>query len=400
MMTPKESWADALAKTRDENAKLATGNASTYRDYNLIAGNDHLVALLGRMSGEENPANNGVAIEKSGADALIGDMRELAKNEPELADSLNAMADLMDNWKRGSRMSSADETLARIKKIFQDGIRDGSIRFSPPGPGYMAALKEKTEQQQQQQQPQQPSQPPKQPLEEQNSESFVVAPNTWATMTVEERRECLKRLLKTGKNLTLNGVPFVFESNPGPISMSFGGLAKENLDLIESRAMTGATREEQRMSNDTQDEQTSPERKAFWERLKKLSIEGHPSATGRFVEGGPIGPITIFSTPSFEKPRSEPPPDETETAMDGGPQPASASTDSSNDASQPAPLSKEQLRSLLNDFLDQLTAKPPAPASADWQQPPTPGELYRAWQQGGAANLMEMLPDEPDGEDE
>jgi uncharacterized protein len=42
-------------------------------------------------------------------------------------------------------------------------------------------------------------------------------------------------------------------------------------------------------------------------------------------------------------------------------QPSTAETENSRDESQPAPLAKEQLRSLLSDFLDQLVAsKPPA----------------------------------------
>jgi hypothetical protein len=57
-----------------------------------------------------------------------------------------------------------------------------------------------------------------------------------------------------------------------------------------------------------------------------------------------------------------------ETATDGESKTSTGSTEDSEDESQTAPLSKEQLGNLLNDFLDQLIAsKPPAPASVDKQ---------------------------------
>ena len=36
---------------------------------------------------------------------------------------------------------------------------------------------------------------------------------------------------------------------------------------------------------------------------------------------------------------------------------------------------------------------------ADQKRMPTPGDLFRAWKEGGEAKLAEMLPDEPDEEE-
>lgn len=95
------------------------------------------------------------------------------------------------------------------------------------------------------------------------------------------------------------------------------------------------------------------------------------------------------------------------------PQAPAESTDDSMDEPQPPPLSKEQLRSLLSDFLSSLaTSSPPvAPKMARQQgdqgleQPteemtgPTPEELFRGYQSGGEAKLREMLEQMPE-EDE
>lgn len=67
-----------------------------------------------------------------------------------------------------------------------------------------------------------------------------------------------------------------------------------------------------------------------------------------------------------------------------------------------SPLTKEQLKNLLTDFLDELpTSKPPAPARLDQQrrgddqQPkqdgPTMEELYRALQEGGKEKVSQMM---------
>ena len=57
-----------------------------------------------------------------------------------------------------------------------------------------------------------------------------------------------------------------------------------------------------------------------------------------------------------------------ETATEGELKTSTASRENSKDESQPAPLSKDQLRNLLNDFLDQLIAsQPPAKDSEDTQ---------------------------------
>jgi len=52
---------------------------------------------------------------------------------------------------------------------------------------------------------------------------MVVDPNMWATMTGKERGKYLHGLLKAKKSFILNGVRHVYDSNLGPISMSFGG---------------------------------------------------------------------------------------------------------------------------------------------------------------------------------
>lgn len=54
--------------------------------------------------------------------------------------------------------------------------------------------------------------------QEQNSDTFVVDPNTWAKMTETEQESYLDELLKTKKNFILNGVRYVEDSNQGPVS--------------------------------------------------------------------------------------------------------------------------------------------------------------------------------------
>src|SRR4051794_4309073 len=78
------------------------------------------------------------------------------------------------------------------------------------------------------------------------------------------------------------------------------------------------------------------QRADFYKQLKKLSQEGHPS--GLFVELSNLGPTTIFSAPSHEKPILEP--------SNREPQTPTASTDNRNDESKPAPFAKEQLGNL------------------------------------------------------
>jgi len=63
-------------------------------------------------------------------------------------------------------------------------------------------------------------------------------------------------------------------------------------DIFEALRNFGATTETERPPNGH-----------FWRYLKKLSQEGHPS--GESVELSNQGQTTIFSTPSFEKPRSK-----------------------------------------------------------------------------------------------
>lgn len=80
--------------------------------------------------------------------------------------------------------------------------------------------------------------------------------------------------------------------------------------------------------------------------------------------------------------------------------------DQPEDVPPPAALTKEQLRGLLNSFLDQLIAsKPPAsPIVDEHQNPdqeeepvpkvreiPSPADLFRAWQQGGREKLGELM---------
>ena len=81
---------------------------------------------------------------------------------------------------------------------------------------------------------------------------------------------------------------------------------------------------------------------------------------------------------------------------------------------QTSQLSKEQLRNLMNDFLDQLiAAKPHLPTSMDNDQNPheeqeeepmareipSPADLFQAWQEGGAEGLWKLMAT-MDGEDE
>ena len=87
------------------------------------------------------------------------------------------------------------------------------------------------------------------------------------------------------------------------------------------------------------------------------------------------------------------------------PQAQAESTDDSMDEPQPPPLSKEQLRSLLSDFLSSLaTSPPPVPSkvvkkqeSHGQEEPteemtgPTPEELHRGWLEGGKGRLGQML---------
>jgi hypothetical protein len=84
------------------------------------------------------------------------------------------------------------------------------------------------------------------------------------------------------------------------------------------------------------------------------------------------------------------------------------------DQTATATLAKEQLRGLLNSFLDQLIAsKPPGSPSRDQQprprpqqpQPgqkymPTPEELFEGYQRGGEQKLKKMLGNMPEKNDE
>ncbi|HKF46075.1 MAG TPA: hypothetical protein VKB38_01870 [Terracidiphilus sp.] len=71
----------------------------------------------------------------------------------------------------------------------------------------------------------------------------------------------------------------------------------------------------------------------------------------------------------------------------------------SGDESSSASLSREQLRNLLNGFLDQLVAsRPPAPVNRPSM--PTPEDLFRGWQEGGKEKLAEMLRNMPDEDEE
>lgn len=54
--------------------------------------------------------------------------------------------------------------------------------------------------------------------EERNSESYVVDPNLWATMTEPERKKYLHELVMSRRNFTLDGVRYVYDSNLGPVS--------------------------------------------------------------------------------------------------------------------------------------------------------------------------------------
>jgi hypothetical protein len=47
-----------------------------------------------------------------------------------------------------------------------------------------------------------------------------------------------------------------------------------------------------------------PQKDSFWAEVMKLSKEGHPSASGLFVEGGNLGPTIIFSTPNSAVPKN------------------------------------------------------------------------------------------------
>lgn len=62
---------------------------------------------------------------------------------------------------------------------------------------------------------------------------------------------------------------------------------------------------------------------------------------------------------------------DTERATDGELQTPSTTEDNSNDESQPAPLSMEQLRNLLPDFLDLLIASP-SPAATNESEDRSP----------------------------
>jgi hypothetical protein len=96
------------------------------------------------------------------------------------------------------------------------------------------------------------------------------------------------------------------------------------------------------------------------ERVKKLSQEGHPSGK-TFVDGGPIGPI-IFTTPSFEKPRSKARANEAATVLEQRPQ-------------TPGPEPK------------------PAPRQ---EEMPTPREFVQGYLDGGKEGLREMPRNKPE----
>ena len=135
----------------------------------------------------------------------------------------------------------------------------------------------------------------------------------------------------------------------------------------------------------------TPQNETLGQRLKRLSQHGHPSASGRFVRGSNLCPFTVFSPLPPERSEQTParsddqilddiarilqegerdgsihlnPPNENylkdvlsvETAKDGEPSAATTAPEHSEELSQVAPLSREQLRGLLNDFLEQLAA--------------------------------------------
>jgi hypothetical protein len=57
--------------------------------------------------------------------------------------------------------------------------------------------------------------------EENNADIIVVDQNMWETMTENEQAKYFSDLLRSGKNFTLNGMKYVYESNRGPVSWSW-----------------------------------------------------------------------------------------------------------------------------------------------------------------------------------
>lgn len=105
------------------------------------------------------------------------------------------------------------------------------------------------------------------------------------------------------------------------------------------------------MSNDMENKPSSPEttkaemlpNETFWQELKRLSKEGHPS--GKFVDGTNLGPISVFSTPKYE-------------------------------------------------------SKPGDNSKPETEQNPTTDDLLQAWKLGGMEKLRQMLRKaEPENED-
>jgi hypothetical protein len=56
---------------------------------------------------------------------------------------------------------------------------------------------------------------------------LVVDQSMWAKMTETEQENYFHDLLRSGKNFTLNGVRYVHDSNPGPVSWTSGGSSGE-----------------------------------------------------------------------------------------------------------------------------------------------------------------------------
>jgi hypothetical protein len=60
-----------------------------------------------------------------------------------------------------------------------------------------------------------------------DSDVIVVDPTLWEKMTETERAKYFRELSMTKKTFILNGVTYEYDSNPGPISWSYGGSSEK-----------------------------------------------------------------------------------------------------------------------------------------------------------------------------
>jgi GNAT superfamily N-acetyltransferase len=90
-----KAFAEARARSRKENARLATAEKSMRHNAPVIAVNDDAMVMIERFAGLD-PRSNGLIIKGDKANKIIADMRQFAAFDPEHRQSVVNLADLME----------------------------------------------------------------------------------------------------------------------------------------------------------------------------------------------------------------------------------------------------------------------------------------------------------------